>query len=244
MTPGTDGSGPHVPPPTTPDPVSRPVPPEVSTRKASWALGLALVPTPVTAAVAFGLGISVLNAGRDGRDHGRGRAIAAILLACCWGFVTLVAVTVALSLVTDTDTDSGIVAGSETVAEPTPSDGRVFFADLDEGDCIVDESFTEERALKATLGPCDEPHVAEVYAEFDLEEGSFPGDDVASRLADEGCTSRIEDLTGTPLAETPYETYLFYPTEWGWDDDRSVSCLALLPEPQRGTLEDLAAEQS
>lgn len=50
---------------------------------AGWALALSLLPcfTPVGQLVALGLAIAVLVKSRDGRDHGRGMAVAGLVIS-------------------------------------------------------------------------------------------------------------------------------------------------------------------
>lgn len=225
MTIGTDGSGGYTPYPFAQEP-RRELPPP-STTTASWAIGLALVPIPLAMIVAFVLAVIVLNRCGDGRNHGRKRAIAAIVLVCVW-VLGYVALAVAYSAgEADRDTD-GTVATA----------GRVPVNDLVTGDCLPDGSFDEGRATTVEVVPCDELHGAEVYADFDLEGDDFPGEDQVTRLAEGGCLDRLENLAGASWEELPYEMYYFYPQEQDWSYGTTVACVAVLPEQQRGLLED------
>jgi hypothetical protein len=76
---------------------------------------------------------------------------------------------------------------------------------------------------------CAEPHVAEVFALFDLDGDEYPGTAEVQRLALEGCTgSRFEDYVGLPYAESEIFAGPLVPTEETWNeaDDRTVICFA------------------
>ena len=77
---------------------------------------------------------------------------------------------------------------------------------------------------------CAEPHVAEVFATFDLEGDDYPGVDEVDTLATEGCTgARFEDYVGLPYEESEVFAAPLTPTEQTWNeaDDRTVICFAV-----------------
>ena len=225
MTLGTDGTGGYTPYPFAQDP-RRELPPP-STTMASWAIGLGLVPIPLAMIVSFVLAVIVLNRCSDGRDHGKKRAIAAIVLVCVW-----VMVYIALAIGYSAGEADRDVEGTVATA------GRVPVDDLVTGDCLPDGSFTEGRRSTVEVVPCGDLHEAEVYADFDLEGDDFPGEDQVTRLAEGGCLDRLETMTGATWEDLPYEMYYFYPQEQDWSYGTTVACVAVLPEPQRGLLED------
>lgn len=236
MSLGTDGPGPYVTYPRAPEPAPPPPPPEASTTKATWAFALGLIPTPFTLPVAFGLGISVLNAGRDGRDHGRKRAIAAILLASFWALVVF---TVLYGWAMTKLDDASVAQGGDR----TTTQGLVYVQDLVEGDCLGDDRFTKLEVTRIEVVPCSEPHRAEVFSRFTLDGGDYPGDDETIRLSEDGCLERLEEVVGMTWDEMPFGMSYYSPEELTWDYDRSVLCIAVLPEKQSGTLDDLAADE-
>jgi hypothetical protein len=108
------------------------------------------------------------------------------------------------------------------------------------GDCFQEES--DDRG-NTEFRDCSEPHDYEVYSEFELPDtpdGSYPGDDRMSFVADEGCLDAFEDFVGVPWEESYYDFSWVAPDEVTWTehDDRLVQCLAIDPEGEHaGSLE-------
>lgn len=165
-------------------------------------------------------GIVALRRIRTRNLKGRGMAIAGLVLSGLW--TLLIAVVVIVSLATDAERDpSGRVreAGSESVF------------DLRVGDCAND---LEETAMEVSVDvvPCSQPHDAEVISSFELPGGDYPGDDSIFGVADRRCSRELAALAGAQRLEPFY----FYPTEQSWRlGDRQVICIALSPQPRRGS---------
>jgi len=112
--------------------------------------------------------------------------------------------------------------------------------DLGVGDCTNDD-LTGEVADVETVD-CDESHVAEVYAVFDLEGRDFPGDAETASQAEDGCNGpRFEDYVGIPYNQSTLYTTFLTPTEESWNDadDRTVICFAVTEDrsPTTGSVE-------
>ena len=109
-------------------------------------------------------------------------------------------------------------------ATGTPS--VVDVAEIKAGDCFL-EDFGEERSRVKTV-PCDEVHVYEVYARFELSDGDFPGDAELVRLSSEGCQERFARFAGVDHDETSLEVTYLFPSQESWEsaDDRAVTCAA------------------
>ena len=75
--------------------------------------------------------------------------------------------------------------------------------------------------------PCDEPHDAQVYAEFELPDGAFPGQAALDEQSGRACYDRWQAAVGTVYEDdTVYDFTLFNPSEQGWDaGDREVQCM-------------------
>lgn len=89
---------------------------------------------------------------------------------------------------------------------------------------------------------CAEPHTAEVYAIFDIDDDDFPGADAISDLAVDGCNGdRFEDYVGLPYEVSEIYSATLAPTEQTWNDadDRTVICLAGAQDgsPSEGSVE-------
>ena len=97
------------------------------------------------------------------------------------------------------------------------------------GDCFTDPG--SEVVSDIPTVPCTESHDYEVYAEFDIDLATFPGDDEIYRLADEGCLAPFGVYVGMPFETSTLDYSYYVPTQDGWDnyDDRSVSCILFDP---------------
>ena len=97
--------------------------------------------------------------------------------------------------------------------------------DFEAGECTNDD-------LSGAIGEidtvdCDEEHTAEAFAQFDLDDGDFPGTDEVATQATEGCQGdRFEEYVGLDYQSSIYLVNVITPTEETWDnDDRTVICV-------------------
>jgi hypothetical protein len=188
--------------------------PPPSTTAATWALGLALVPIPLANIVAIVQAVGVLRRSRDGRDHGRGQAIAALVIAPVWLVVVLAVLAVSVSGAADRDSSGAVVQS-----------GDISVFDLKKGDCLVSAVPEDVDTRTVEVGPCSERHVAEVFAAFDLTDGPYPGRDQVLRLAEGGCARRYDESAAADgdLPET--DLSYFYPARETWRTDKGVVCM-------------------
>jgi len=90
---------------------------------------------------------------------------------------------------------------------------------------------------------CTQPHDYEVYAEFtvpDTGDGTYPGVDRMSVVADAGCRDAYADFAGLPWEQSDYDYRFIAPDDLTWASfgDRTVSCAIYDPAgPTSGTLE-------
>jgi hypothetical protein len=108
--------------------------------------------------------------------------------------------------------------------------------DLRVGDCMNDLEETDLE-VAVDVAPCAELHDAEAVSQFDLPEGGWPGMAFITREAERRCLDHV----GSAAADAPrageIEAFYFHPTEESWrQDDRTVLCVALFPDPRRGQL--------
>lgn len=107
-------------------------------------------------------------------------------------------------------------------------DGNVFA--LEPGTCFDDVvELTDEGGGEVGQVPvvdCAGPHDNEVFATFDLEDDTFPGDDRVLQLALDGCLDRFDDYVGSDPESSRYAVSHLVPTERTWEvnDDREVVC--------------------
>lgn len=98
------------------------------------------------------------------------------------------------------------------------------------GDCFNDTGplgADESGEVTSLPGvPCAEPHDNEVYAVFDVDYESFPGDEVMSELAFDECLARFEGFVGLVYEDSTLDITTLYPSSqsWGRQGDREVIC--------------------
>ena len=187
--------------------------PEPSQAMARWALGLAIVPCGLLWLVGAGLAIAVLRRNRDGRNHGRKKAIAALVVAGLWLLLAFALPATLLAIAPDRS-DSGQVT----------SEGSVTPQELQVGDCIPD-LLSEGYKLTVKVSPCAEPHQSEVFANFDLTVSTYPGEEETRALAEQGCFDRLQELLPRRKLATASVLYLYPFSGTAFREDRGVSCL-------------------
>ena len=135
-----------------------------------------------------------------------GTAIAVIILAFT-GLVVLV------SQSPERDSSGSLVeAGTEQIDK------------LRVGDCIT-EAIGKKEYTQSDVGPCSQPHWAEVYSKQTLSGGTY----VASRISTESedrCIAKFENYVGTSYDLSSLLITWFEPTPSGWAaGDRGITCL-------------------
>lgn len=124
-----------------------------------------------------------------------------------------------VSMQADRDADGNIVDG-----------GNLGAFTIRLGDCFDNTSVlaSDEGGEVSSLPgvPCSEPHDNEVYAVFDVDYSSFPGDDQMGELAFEACLNRFESFVGLPYDASTLDITALYPSvdSWRLQDDREVVC--------------------
>jgi putative regulator of septum formation/uncharacterized protein DUF4190 len=146
---------------------------------------------------------------------GKGLAIAGLSLSGLW-VLGIVAVVIVAVLSSGTD-DPGSLA----------DDGDVSVQKLVPGQCLnglKDGSSISDLPAVA----CTEPHEGEVYAVFDLKDGGFPGDTEIAKLAEDGCTDRLQSEVPKAADDPDLEIYYLHPTRTSWTlGDHEVACVAM-----------------
>ncbi|MFJ8752818.1 septum formation family protein [Streptomyces sp. NPDC102441] len=96
------------------------------------------------------------------------------------------------------------------------------------GDCYNPNSgATASEEFSVEIVPCGEAHKGQVVGEFAIEgESAYPGDDGASKIADERCPAESQKFTSDTWAVPKgVDLFYYYPTNESWKTgDRAVSC--------------------
>ncbi len=134
--------------------------------------------------------------------------------------------------------------GSTTTTTVPGGGGEVVPADeLAVEDCLIpvgDDVMVES----VELIDCDDPHEAEVFAQFDVDpddlpEGTgpdgYPGGSELTWFGQDECQDRFEDYTGESYWTSRYDVLVVTPSFSSWSEgDRAVTCL--LVDPDGGVL--------
>jgi hypothetical protein len=204
---------------------------------AGWALGLAAAPCcGLTSTVGIVLAIVVLARSRQGVDHGRRLAVAALVIGPIWVVLGVVAaVTGMFDLSSDASRDE---AGKVAVRSEQST------MKLRSGDCfdeLGEGADDTEIAETVTAVPCAQPHQFQVFHEFDLTGDSYPTPDEISRVAEDTCSAEFRPFVGITYDASELEVSWLTPSFDTWDrlGDRSVDCLVgISDELITGTLEN------
>lgn len=169
-------------------------------------------------------GIVGLSRTRNSQRRGRAMAIAGIVLSVLWSVALAAVITVVIiTSAQRSDTGEVVTGGSES------------FGNVRVGDCLADMETGEQFGVDVV--PCAQPHLAQVFAVFDLPEGPYPGDLLVTEQAESGCLSRIPEQ----LVDADLQTSYFHPQERGWNGgDRGVICVAVSGTPITGDLPGLS----
>jgi hypothetical protein len=159
------------------------------------------------------LAIIVLVRSKDGRPHGKGMAIAALIISVLWVAGFVIAIVAIVNSQPERDSSGQVVGG-----------GRVLVGNIRTGDCLTKEPSASTQ-LTVELTPCSKPHREEAFANFELGDGDFPGQTEVDRLAEAGCVQRYEDYVGVPADSTELVIAYLRPFEESWDVDPEVTCL-------------------
>ncbi|HWV49624.1 MAG TPA: septum formation family protein [Microbacterium sp.] len=142
---------------------------------------------------------------------------------------------VALSIaLTGCSTISNLISGDAPRDEETDQvteEAEIDIFQLKVGDCLTEEAMTGGETNTAPVIPCDEPHPYEVYYEFELEDGEFPGSAAIEAPAIEKCEAAFTEFVGLTWDESTLEYSWFEPTQASWDQggDRLLQCIIYDP---------------
>jgi hypothetical protein len=183
-------------------------------RKTSpWAIAALIL--GIVGAILFSVicGIVALSKTKDGREGGRGLAIAGLVLSALWAVGIAVLVAVVFVFAKD----------------------NVIATDLKVGDCITDVP-TSSRVMTLPTIDCSKPHGGEVYAVLTMPDGNYPGTSVIDEWQNK-CPEELQSFSPDAMTDESVGVFVLYPTQETWDQgDRSVQCIATLTPKRSGSL--------
>ena len=201
----------------------QPYQPPPSKAMAVWSLILGWVPCLLSWVLAVIFAIMVLSRSKDGRPHGRGLAIGGLVGVGVW-IVLIVTVLIIDPRGPNRDSNGHVTRASDIAIE-----------DLRVGDC-GDEPGTD-LTKQLHIVPCEQPHVLEVAATFQLTGDTYPGEKTVKRQSIQGCLQRLrglEQLRGHAELRGGY----IEPSGKTWDVLKRVVCLVETDSPTTGSVID------
>jgi hypothetical protein len=178
---------------------------------ASFVLGLlgVIVLSPV-----FGI-MALRRISRFGQ-RGRGLAIAGLVLSAVWLVLIVVAVAVA---------NLGNASRSPATGKITHGGSLSVFS-LAVGDCFNNPPGATS-LNSVTAIPCSQAHNAQIYAKFNLSGSivSYPGTTALTRLATNGCNSRVKILDKSKITNSMTIRFLFPLADSWLAGQRTVTCM-------------------
>jgi hypothetical protein len=187
----------------------------------------------IGAVLATIFGIIALNQIGKRGQRGRGLAIAGLSLAAVWLVVLIAGIAI---VVAQGDTSSASKTPADTVVptvvqstpteepttEATPATTDIYLP----GECLNDLNGARSQV------PCTTPHDGEVYANFNLKNGKWPGEAAVEKQAEAGCNTRLDSYAKNP---SKLDFWYLYPKQAYWPEDRSVTCIAADPKDRKLT---------
>jgi hypothetical protein len=186
---------------------------------AAFVIGLlgGVVVAPVLAIVA-------LRRLRRTHQRGKGLAVAALVLSVAWLGVAATGVTLYLLSSAERDPTGAVTAA-----------GSVTSSDLRRGDCVATWAVGMQSVTAVDVTPCSVPHRAQVFAQKDLPEGTYPGDENVATAADKACNTIARQYAWKDVPAGSRLSYL-YPRKEGWaSGDRRVTCVVVMPTDTTGS---------
>ncbi|MEU1592889.1 DUF4190 domain-containing protein [Streptomyces sp. NPDC005708] len=164
------------------------------------------------------LGLIALSQIKRRGERGRGLAIGGIVMSS----IGLVLVVLAFATGGVHDFWDGFKDG----ARNAPGNGVTF--SVKKGECFdAPGGSLEGEAYDVDKVPCSGEHQAEVFANFMLPDGGYPGDSAVGRKADSRCYA-LQDTYAMDVWAIPddVDVYYFTPTRESWAfGDREVTCM-------------------
>ncbi|MDF2667636.1 MAG: hypothetical protein K0R81_3486 [Microbacterium sp.] len=192
---------------------------------------------PIGGIIAGAVGLSQVK--RTG-EKGRGLAIAGIIVGSVMTLLTILGVILFFVFV---------VIGAAAEEAQSTDDGGFYdpnqnapteFLSLQVGQCLDDVS--SGFITSDNLVDCGLPHTYEVFGNFTVPDGAFPGDDAITTSAQEQCDTAFQSYIGISYTDSTLQYNYIGPSSDTWaQGDREISCLVTDPaEETTGSLQGSA----
>lgn len=121
-------------------------------------------------------------------------------------------------------------SGSSDDSESEQAQSESVF-DVSLGDCLMLGDAPSGEVKDLNRIDCDKPHNAEIYAQKDMADGTFPGTEAAVEEAKTYCAQEFGPFVGIPGSDSKLEGQFIHPTQESWDQesDRRIQCVVTDP---------------
>lgn len=139
----------------------------------------------------------------------------------------MVAVVVGVGAVTDAflgEEQPSVVTLPEGYSLQPMTPGHVMVSDLKVGDCFHDHLEQTEVAT-VPMVDCSEPHDNEIYFEYSMSDGTYPGNEAVFNSSWLRCLEEFGAFVGIDYRDSELGTLTITPTSESWGQgDRAVLC--------------------
>lgn len=202
-----------------------------------FALVLGFV-VPIGGIIAGAIGLSQVK--RTG-EKGRGLAIAGIIVGSVMTLLGIIGVVLFFVFLTiGAAASEAQSSGDGGYSDPGQGGDSSQLMTLTVGECLDDVA--SGVLTTDNLVDCDLPHTYEVFGDFTVPDGAFPGDDAITASAEEQCNAAFEAYIGVSYNDSTLNYSYVSPTSDTWaQGDREISCLVTDPSGETtGTLQGAA----
>lgn len=123
--------------------------------------------------------------------------------------------------------ESGQGSASSTGRSTEAQTESVF--NVNEGDCLKIEDSLTGVVEDLEKIDCERPHNAEIFAQKEMADGNFPGDEAIAEQAKNYCVEEFSHFVGIPGSESELKVNFLHPSETSWDEeqDRRIQCVVI-----------------
>lgn len=121
-----------------------------------------------------------------------------------------------------------VTSASRSSSGQVTKQGNLGVDSLRVGDCFDSPSGSTD-IESVTAIPCTQAHDSQIYAEFSLADGDYPGSSALQSEGDKGCNSRQGSVNEAAVTNSVSANF-FVPEEDNWDQgNRTVICIITNP---------------
>ena len=162
--------------------------------------------------------VGLVQVRRSGQ-RGKGLAVAGLVLTAVW--IVIIGAVIAISAASSVHRSAGgTITGS----------GKTDILSLRVGDCFQNPTVGQAtvKVGQVTAVPCTTPHNAQVFAQFNATDATYPGAQALSAEAVKGCRARVATGVDKSKITATMTLHFVYPQASAWTEGkRTIRCLVV-----------------